>query len=281
MPVILARDGDEIDRALADLERRGVRAAGGVCDVTDLYEVRHAVEGVRHQLGEVDVLVNNAGVIQVGPVEEMTLGDYQEAMATHFWAPLYATLAVLPSMRQRRQGRIVNITSIGGKVAVPHLVPYDASKFALVGLSEGLRAELAKDGVVVTTVVPGLMRTGSPRNATFKGQHRKEHAWFKIGDSIPGFSTSAAGAARRIVDACRFGKAEVILTVPARAAVWLHGLFPGLTSDILGLVNRVLPAPGGIGPLRATGAESESAVSESWLTTLTRRAEREYNEAGA
>jgi NAD(P)-dependent dehydrogenase (short-subunit alcohol dehydrogenase family) len=278
---LCARDEDELDRALDNLGQRGIRAVGAVCDVTDLYEVRQTITAVRRVWGPVDVLVNNAGVIEVGPMEVMNLADYQEAMATHFWAPLYATLSVLPDMQRRRTGRIVNITSIGGKVAVPHLLPYDASKFALVGLSEGMRAELAKDGIKVTTVVPGLMRTGSPRNATFKSQYQAEYAWFKIGDSIPGVSMNAERAARRIVSACRHGDAEVVLTLPAKLAVIFHGLFPGLTSDLLGLANRGLPAPGGVGTLRVKGEDAATPLSESWLTALTRRAEREYNEAGA
>ena len=81
-----------------------------------------------------DVLINNAGRIQVGPLEVQTIEDFEEAIAIHFWAPLYTTLAVLPEMRERGEGRIVNIASIGGKVAVPHLLPICASKFALVGL---------------------------------------------------------------------------------------------------------------------------------------------------
>src|SRR5204863_2590958 len=128
---------------------------------------------------------------------------------------VHTTLDVMPDMRARREGRIVNISSIGGKVSVPHLLPYSASKFALVGLSEGLRAELAKDGIVVTTVCPGLMRTGSPRNAQFKGQHRAEYAWFTLSDSMPFFSQSAERAARQILSACRHGEAEVVLSLPA------------------------------------------------------------------
>ena len=89
------------------------------------------------------MLVNNAGIIQVGPLEHMTIDDFEEAMATHFWGPLFTILAALPHMRGRGGRRIVNISSIGGKIAVPHLLPYTASKFALTGLSEGLRAELA------------------------------------------------------------------------------------------------------------------------------------------
>jgi short-subunit dehydrogenase len=199
-------------------------------------------------------------------------------MKTHFWAPLYTTLAVLPQMRDRGAGRILNIASIGGKVSVPHLLPYSASKFALVGFSEGLRAALAKEGVLVTTAAPGLMRTGSPRNATFKGQHRAEYAWFTIGDSLPVLSMSAARAARQLVDACRHGDAEVVLSLPAKAAVLFHDLFPEATADLLGLVDRLLPAPGGIGTARAKGSESESWLVPSVITTLTTTAERENNE---
>jgi hypothetical protein len=191
------------------------------------------------------------------------------------------TLAVLPGMRRRREGRIVNVTSIGGKVSIPHLLPYTASKFALVGLSEGLRSELAKDGIVVTTVCPGLMRTGSHKNALFKGRHRSEFAWFSISDSLPGLSMNADNAARQILDACERGLGEVVLSLPAKAAVLFHDLFPGITADLLGLVNRLLPAPGGIGKAVATGKDSESSLSPSWLTVLSDRAALMNNELGS
>jgi short-subunit dehydrogenase len=153
-------------------------------------------------------------------------------MKVHFWGPLYAISAVVPDMRQRKAGRIVNIASIGGKVNMPHLLPYNASKFALVGFSEGLRAELAKDHVAVTTVCPGLMRTGSPRNALFKGRHRAEYTWFSISDAVPLVSQSAERAARQIIEACKRGDAEVVLSLPAKVASVVHGLFPGLTADL-------------------------------------------------
>ena len=230
------------------------------------------------QLGPVDVLVNNAGTITVGPMEVMTLEDYELAMKTHFWAPLYATLAVLPQMRQRRAGRIVNISSIGGKVAAPHLLPYTASKFALTGLSDGMRLELLKDGIYVTTVCPGLMRTGSPRNALFKGRHRAEYAWFSIADSLPLTSMSADRAARRILRACRDGESEVVLSIQAKLAVKFHALFPGLTTDLNGLIAKLLPGPGGIGETAVPGRDSTSEWSPSWMTGLTERAAEENNE---
>jgi len=275
---ICARNNAELERARMDLTRRGAEVLAALCDVTDKAQVSELMEVVRDRFGRIDVLVNNVGVIQVGPMEVMTLEDYDEAMRAHFWAPLYTTLAVLPEMRRRREGRIVNVSSIGGKISVPHLLPYSASKFALVGLSEGLRAELAKDNIAVTTVCPGLMRTGSPRNAFFKGKHRAEYAWFSIGDSLPLTSMNARRAARQIVSACKRGDAEVILSIQAELAVRFHGLFPGITADILGFVNRFLPEPGGIGIHRVKGKDSRSIVSPSWLTALSDKAARENNE---
>lgn len=275
---ICARSPEELERARIDLCESGANVLAVPCDVRERSQVNEMVNVVRDHYGCVDVLVNNAGVIQVGPIEVMTVEDYEEAMNTHFWGPLYATLAVLPEMRKRREGRIVNITSIGGKISVPHLVPYSASKFALVGLSEGLRAELQKDGISVTTVCPGLMRTGSPRNAYFKGQHRAEYAWFSISDALPLTAMQAERAARDIIAACKRGDAEITLSIQAQLAVRFHGLFPGLTADLLGLVNRLLPSPGGIGRLRAKGKDSQSAISPSWLTALNEAAAVRNNE---
>jgi NAD(P)-dependent dehydrogenase (short-subunit alcohol dehydrogenase family) len=275
---ICARDNQELERASRDLEARGAEVFAFPCDVTDRAQVAELIEVVTRRFGRIDVLVNNAGVIQVGPLEVMTLEDFEQAMAIHFWGPLYTTLAVLPQMRARRDGRIVNVSSVGGKVAVPHLLPYSASKFALAGLSDGLRAELAKDNVVVTTVIPGLMRTGSPRNATFKGRHRDEYAWFSISDALPITSIQAERAARQIVAACRRGQAELIITAQAVLAVKFRALFPEATADILALANRLLPGPGGIGRRRAKGRESESALAPSLLTTLSDRAALRNNE---
>ncbi|WP_405513219.1 SDR family NAD(P)-dependent oxidoreductase [Spirosoma sp. KNUC1025] len=146
---ICARDEEELNQAKAELQQYGVAIYTQVCDITDKNQVEHFVENVRQAIGPVDVLINNAGVIIVTPYEHATEDDFQEAMNTHFWASFHMINAVLPQMLARdhsasSRGRIVNIASIGGKVSVPHLLPYSASKFALVGYSEGLRAELQK-----------------------------------------------------------------------------------------------------------------------------------------
>jgi NAD(P)-dependent dehydrogenase (short-subunit alcohol dehydrogenase family) len=275
---ICGRDPDALDRARAALERIGADVLAVQCNVTDRAAVRAMIAAVSRRLGPIDVLVNNAGVIEVGPAETMAVEDYEEAMATNFWGMLYPTLEVIPAMRARGSGRIVNITSIGGKLGIPHLLPYSASKFAAVGFSQGLRAELAGQGIKVVTVVPGLMRTGSPRNAIFRGRHRAEYAWFSIGDSLPGLSVSAATAARRIMAAARRGDAEVLFPLTARMAAVLNALAPDLTAGLLGVAGRLLPDPPRGETGRRPGKDSGSWLSPSWLTRLGDRAARRYNQ---
>jgi NAD(P)-dependent dehydrogenase (short-subunit alcohol dehydrogenase family) len=272
---ICARDEAELQRAQTDL---GGEVMTIPCDVTNKQSVALMIDRVNSRFGGVDVLVNNAGVIQVGPIEVMTPADFEEAMKIHFWGPLNTIFAVLPAMRARKSGRIVNISSIGGKVSVPHLVPYSASKFALVGLSKGLRTELMKDGIKVTTVCPGLMRTGSPRNADFKGKHQLEYAWFSISDALPLLTVSAENAARQIVRACKRGEAELVISVPAKVAVLFESLFPEVMSQILAAVNQFLPGAGGVGTQTIKGRDSKSAWSPSWLTTLNEEAAIRNNE---
>jgi len=275
---ICARDRAALGHARAKLNARGYQVVAVLGDITKPEQVADIVRVVNERYGPIEVLVNNAGTITVGPMDVMTLADYEEAMNLHFWAPLRMTLAVLPDMQQRGEGRIVNIASVGGRLSVPHLLPYSASKFALVGLSEGLRSELVKDGVLVTTVSPGLMRTGSPRNASFKGSHRDEYAWFSISDSLPGISMSAERAAQQILAAAQRGDAELTLSLPAKLAVRFHATFPELTGRILEAVTRLLPLSGGIGTARLPGRASTSRLSPSWLTALSDQAARQYNQ---
>ncbi len=276
---LLVRSPDELASAEQDPRRRGAEVLGLPCDIRQRQQVETAIEQVLKHYGRIDVLVNNAGVIQVGPVEHMHLDDFEEAFAVHLYGPLYTTLAVLPHLREAGGGRIVNISSIGGKVAVPHLLPYVASKFALSGLSEALYAELRRHRISVTTVYPSLMRTGSPRNALFKGKHRKEYAWFAVMDALPLLSMSAERAARKIVEACRRGSPRLALGVKSKAAILMNDLFPALTSSLLSLVNRTLPSAGVPGDTAShTGSESESLLAPSLLTRLSERAAARNNE---
>ena len=275
--IICAREPEPLEIARRELTDMGADVLSFAYDVSDREQVQSMIEQSIIHFRRIDMLINNAGIINVGPQETMTIQDYEEAMNIMFWGPVYTTLAVLPYMREEKRGRIVNVTSIGGKVSVPHLLPYSGAKFATVGFSEGLHAELAKEGINVTTVVPGLMRTGSHVNAYFKGKQQEEYAWFSLAATLPITSTDAANAARRIVRAARRGDAEVILTMQAKLLVRFHGLFPGLTTDILGLVNRMLPDANGAGKSRKTGRESRNDAATK-LTALGEPAAHNYNQ---
>jgi NAD(P)-dependent dehydrogenase (short-subunit alcohol dehydrogenase family) len=278
---ICSRHEGQLRRAAHELRARGAPVVAETCDVTKPEQLEAFLIHARRQLGPVDVLINNAGVIRVGPLEVQTEADFEDAMAVHFWAPLRAMEHVLPEMRERGDGRIVNIASFGGRVAVPHLGPYCASKFALVGLSQSFRAELAREGVYVTTICPGLMRTGSHRHALFKGRHRAEFAWFSLGASAPVGAMSAERAARQILRACRYGRARATLTLAARAAEIADALAPEAVASAAALANRLLPGaegPDSVGEEAIEGRHSTSAWSPSVATVLGDRAAARNNE---
>ena len=276
---LLARDADELRRAHDDAISYGGDVLAIPCDLLDRAQTEEALRNVVRRFGEIDVLINNAGIIEVGPLEHMKREDFERAMNLHFWAPFNLIWEVIPQMRRRGGGRIVNIASIGGKVAVPHLAPYSASKFALVGLSDSLRAELAHDGIFVTTVAPGMMRTGSHVQAKFKGKHAAEFAWFSVSNSMPFISISAERAAAQILEACRCGRPELTITMAARAAVIGNAIFPGLTGRLMSLVNRLLPAAAdSSGDSIQSGAASRSEKVPPWLTGLADQATERNNE---
>ncbi|MCA9971813.1 MAG: SDR family NAD(P)-dependent oxidoreductase [Anaerolineales bacterium] len=279
--VICARHPQPLFEVEGELRRQGADVLAVPCDVADQAQVQHLVDEATRHYGRIDIVVNNAGIIQAGPVEAMTLADFEQALDVMYWGILYTTWAVLPQMRRRGHGRIVTVTSIGGKVSVPHLLPYNSAKFAAIGLSQGLRAELAGDGIRVTTIVPGLMRTGSHLQAQFKGNHAQEFTWFSLGASLPLVSMDARRAARQIVQATRRGDTERVLSIPAQLLARWHGLFPGLTTEMLTLVNALLLPEATAGKTAVRTGEAVQAELAPWharllglLTILGQRAAR-------
>ena len=275
---LLARDPDELSRAKADLTARGGSVLTVQCDLLDRDQVQAAVRKVIDHFDRIDILINNAGIIEVGPLDHMTREDYDRAMRLHFWAPYELISQVVPQMRLWGGGRIVNISSIGGKVAVPHFAPYSASKFALTGFSDAVRTELARDNIQVTTVVPGLMRTGSHVNAKFKGNHDAEFAWFSASAGAPLISMHADRAARKILAACRRGQPSLTLTFAARGAIAGNGLFPNLTGYAMKIVNRFLPEAGGEEGNRSCAGGHLPRRAPEWLTRMADQAVARNNE---
>lgn len=276
---LCARTAGDLDRAARDLRGYGVKVVTMACDVSDRGQAEDFVRMAAAEIGPPDILVNNAGVTRVGPLQAMEMADFQEALGVIFWGTVHTTLAALTHMRERRSGNIVNIASIAGKVSIPHLLPYACAKSAMVSFSEGLGAEVAGSGVRVTTVLPGMLRTGSHLRVTYKGDPAREFAWFAVGSSLPMGSMDAERAARRIVTAMRHGRAQVILPGSTTTAVWLQALFPATMARVMRRVNRLLP--------QGTGAESSEGLAirgqsgsrfRKWATRLNDEAARRFNQ---
>src|SRR5437660_186701 len=275
---LIARDAEELARAKTDLATRPNTVMTIQCDLLDSEQIQAAVRRVIDRFGKIDILINNAGIIEVGPLEHLMREDFERAIRLHFWAPYELISEVVPEMRTWGGGRIVNISSIGGKVAVPHLAPYSASKFALTGFSDAIRAELARDNIYVTTVAPGMMRTGSHVNAKFKGKHDREFAWFAASAGAPLISMNADRAARKILAACRRGQPSLTLTFAARLQVVANALFPNLTGYVMRIVNRFLPGAGNESGNQSRAGSQLRRLAPEWMTRLADHATKKNNE---
>lgn len=236
-------------------------------DVGVQADAQRLVADAEKRFGRLDVLVLNAGVIQVGPAAVMDARDVAAAMDTMFWGVVHPALAAMPLLIRNR-GRVLAVTSVGGKLPAPHLLPYAAAKHAEVGFAEGLRVEAVRAGVSVTVGVPGLMRTGSPRNALFAGEQRAERRWFTVAASLPVLSMDAERAARLLVRATMWRRPEVVLTPPAQLGIRAHALAPSTSLRLVAVVNRLLPRAAGsrgLLPGHALGTR------QGWFARLPRR----------
>lgn len=280
--VICARDEDELLRGAQLLKAEGIDVTPRVCDVADRAAVLALVDDVEANVGPIQTLVTVAGVIEVGPLESMTEEHFAQAVDIMLWGPVHLAMAVLPHLRRRGSGHIGTVTSIGGMVSVPHLLPYSTAKFAAVGFSQGLAAELSGTGVTATTIVPGLMRTGGHLHAQFTGQQNKEYVWFAASGSLPLVAMDAERAAKVMVKAVLAGKPTVILTPLAKIGARVHGLAPATTVRMMKVAARLLPGPesggsSGTVPGHTIDRRLDSRVFET-LITLGQRAARRFNE---
>ena len=279
--VIFSRSAAELDRVRRELEPRAASVTTEVCDIRDPDAAVLVVDRAVRATGRIDVLVNNAGTIQMGPFEHATDKDFEDSLLTYFWGPLHLVRACLPHLRRRHDGRIVNVSSIGGRIAVPHLLPYSVGKFALSALSDGIQAELAADGVLVTTVSPGLMRTGSHRNVLVRGRQKQEALWFGLSGSSRLTSMNADRAARLIIEACRAGRARITPGWQARTAQIVNVLAPEVAAAVAAAATAwLLPAPAST--TRGEAQQRSLDLDLGWPAKLMPTdAARELNQPGA
>lgn len=266
---ICGRSPESLERTRAWLEDAGGELLADVCDLRREAQTRIFIDRVTRELGPIDVLIANAATIDVAPIEALEPADFHAAMQEIFATALNATLSVLPEMQARRQGTLVLISSVGGKLGVPHLAPYTAAKFAEVGFAEALRAEVSKDGVRVLSVMPGLMRTGSHLHATFGGDSERELIWFGASAVAPFVSIDADRAARHVLRAIARGDRYLTFTPAARLGIWLHDRAPELWSTLFSVAGRLLPSANGHVERRA--GEAILATSDSRFVDIIRK----------
>ena len=157
---VCARTASKVEAIVSELRAEGIEAAGAAADVADPEQVRRSVALVVEQLGEIGVLVNNAGVLIARPFEELTLEDWDVTIATNVRSLYLVTREVLPGMRRRRDGTIVNVASLAGRNGFAGGTAYTASKHAVLGFARSLMLEVRQEGVRVVTVCPGSVDTG-------------------------------------------------------------------------------------------------------------------------
>lgn len=271
---ILARDEDELLRAKSILVTKKIHPKAQLldlpCDVTQADQVEAAFRAVKSEFGGIDMLINNAGAITVGPLSRMCKQDFSAQLDLHFFAVMNTVNTALPYLRQSQGRRIVNICSMGGKVAVPHMLPYDVSKFALSGYSQGLMAELSSEEISVTTVYPALMRTGSPIQAVFKGDFEREFEWFATADVLPGLSSSASDVAQKIIRSARNRDIELVPSLVGKLRGFVAVLLPEMVGSAMKIMASLLPDEQGQRGYQ-TGADSRKRFAHNpWLQVLRR-----------
>jgi NAD(P)-dependent dehydrogenase (short-subunit alcohol dehydrogenase family) len=279
---LCGRDGDVVERAVEALRERGSEVVGCACDASDEAQVQEFFDQVLAYYGRVDLLINNAGQCFVGPATDLEAADVERALRHIFWVQFRPTMAVLPHMRRRGSGRIVSVTSIGGKLPTPHQAAYAAGKFAATGWAETLAIELRKEGIELSVVTPPPLQNGAPLHAHFNGQAEQEYLWFAHALSSPWTASPTRRAARAVVNAARYGDAERAVSFSSWLPSRLHGMAPNVMSRALSRLDRALPPPSPPGQqtpmqLGATVVARSRSLAASALTERVRENDRRFS----
>jgi short-subunit dehydrogenase len=236
--VLASRNRERLEDLAHAVRQRGGEAVVAPADVADAAQRAALVTTAAAAFGGLDVLVNNAGVGAIGWFAEASAERLRRLFEVNFFAAVELTRLALPHLRRGRDPMIVNVSSVVGRRGVPGISEYCATKFALTGWSESLRAELAREGIHVLVVSPGGIDTGFRGNLI---EERFRLAWQRRR------GMSADLCARQIVRAMRRRQNEVVITTGARLLVWLNRLAPGLLDYVL--AHHVRPAgPDAVGP---------------------------------
>ena len=225
--VLVARRKERLDELKKNLVKFNVDTLVCECDVSDKTQVQKMCSQVIEKFGGIDVLVNNAGFAIYGNVSDLTIEEIESQMKTNYFGMIYCTKSFLPKMLEQKSGHIVNIASVAASFGLPGIASYCASKFAMLGFSEGLKHELRGTGIGITVVSPIMVKTNFFDHKSFK--------------HMPKYSPTALGVktvAKAVISAANSSRLEIIVPSVVRGAIWIKHTFPYIINPILGSVFR-------------------------------------------
>lgn len=220
--ILVSRNQEKLNELENSLKKFNVKTMVCVCDVSNKTEVQKMSKLVLEKFSHVDILVNNAGFAIFDYVKNLTIEQIEDQMNTNYFGMIYCIKNFLPSMIDKNSGHIVNVASVAASFGLPGIAPYCASKYAMLGFSEGLKHELSSSNVDVTVVSPIMVRTNFFNHSSFK----------KIKKSS--FSLSPETVAKTIVKASTSKRLEIIVPSFVRVAIWIKHTIPYVINPILG-----------------------------------------------
>ena len=221
--VLVSRTRERLEQVADELQGFGVTVLVCQCDVSDKAQVREMARSVLEKFGSIDILVNNAGFAIYGSIADLSIDEIESQMETNYLGMVYCIKNFLPSMLDKKSGHIVNVASVAASFGLPGIASYCASKFAMLGFSEGLKHELKDSGVGVTVVSPIMVRTNFFDHPSF--------------EKMPKFSPTSLDSrtvAKAIIRAANSSRLEIIVPSLVRGAVWMKNTFPYIINPILG-----------------------------------------------
>jgi short-subunit dehydrogenase len=221
--ILVARRKQKLDELQKELQKFNITTLICPCDVSNKSQVSKMSKDVLEKFGHVDVLINNAGFAIYGYVSDLTTEEIESQMTTNYFGMVYFIKNFLPSMIKNKSGHIVNVASVAASFGLPGIASYCASKFAILGFSEGLKYELKGTGVGITVVSPIMVRTDF-----------FDHPSFKKMPKYSPISLSKKIVAKAVLRAASSPRLEIIVPSVVRGAVWIKNTFPYLINPILG-----------------------------------------------
>ena len=221
--ILVARTKNKLEQVENQLKQFNVTTLVCPCDVSKKEQVENMSKIVLKKFNSVDILINNAGFAIYGSVFDLSIDEIESQMETNYFGMIYCTKLFLPLMIKQKSGHIVNVASVAASFGLPGIASYCASKFAMLGFSEGLKHELSGTGVGITVVSPIMVKTDF-----------FEHPSFAKMPKYSPMSLNSITVAKAIVKAANSSRLEIITPSVVRIAVWLKHTFPYFINPILG-----------------------------------------------